>query len=117
MSIRKSITRRTALAFLWSRDRLARLFRRTKPYNVVRLDLHGALPEESGLSLTNLWRGGDLDFFSATSLLRWLREDNQVKAVVLSVSDLEAGWARLQSLRRSLLALRQAGKQVWVYVA
>ena len=117
MSIRKSIIRRTALAFLWSRNRLARLFGRIKHYNVVRLDLHGALPEESGLSLTNLWRSGDLDFFSATSLLRWLREDDQVKAVVLSVSDLEAGWARLQSLRRSLLVLRQAGKQVWAYVA
>ena len=117
MSIRKSIIRRTALAFLWGRDRFARLFGRTKTYNAVRLDLHGALPEESGLSLTNLLHRTDLDFFSATSLLRWLREDEQVKAVVLTISDLGAGWARLQSLRRSLLALRQAGKQVWVYLA
>lgn len=117
MSIRKSLTRRTALVFLWGKDRLARLFGRTKSYNVVRLDLHGTLPEESGFSLTNLWHRSNLDFFLATSLLRWFREDQQVKAVVLTVADLEAGWARLQSLRRSLLALRQAGKHVWVYVA
>jgi len=117
MPIRKSLTRRTVLAFLWGKDHLARLFGRTKPYNVVRLELSGALPEEAGLSLTNLWHRTSLDFFSATSLLRWLREDPQVKAVVLTIADLEVGWARLQSLRRSLLALRQAGKLVWVYVA
>jgi len=117
MSILRSLTRRTALTFLWGKDRLARLFGRTKSYNVVRFDLHGSLPEEAGLSLTNLWRHARFDFFSATSLLRWFREDEHVKAVVLTVADLEVGWARLQSLRRSLIALRQAGKQVWVYVA
>jgi protease-4 len=117
MSIRKSFTRRLALAFLWGKDRFARLFGRTKSYDVVRLDLHGALPEESGFSLANLWHRASLDFFSATSLLRWSREDQQVKAVVVTVADLDVGWARLQSLRRSLLALRRAGKRVWVYVA
>ena len=116
MSIPKFIARRTALAFLSGKDRLAHLLGRTKNYNVVRLDLHGGLPEESGLSLTNFWHRTDLDFFAATSLLRWLREDDHVKAVVLSISDLEAGWSRLQSLRRSLVTLRQAGKQVWVYL-
>lgn len=117
MSIRKLITRRTALAFLAGKDRLARLFGRTKEYNTVRLNLHGALPEESGLSLSTLLHGTDLDFFSATALLRWLREDERVKAVVVSIADIDAGWSRLQSLRRSLFALRQAGKQVWVYLA
>lgn len=116
MSVRRFLTRRTQLAFLSGRDYLARLFGRTKDYNVVRLNLHGGLPEESGLSLTTLWHRAELDFFSATSLLRWIREDEQVKAVVLSISDVEAGWSRLQSLRRSILALRQAGKQVWVYL-
>ncbi len=117
MSIRKSLTRRTALAFLAGKDRLARPFGRTKTYNTVRLDLHGALPEEAGLSLSALLHRTDLDFFSATALLRWLREDEQVKAVIVSIADIDAGWSRIQSLRRSLAAVRQAGKQVWVYLA
>jgi protease-4 len=117
MSIRKSVTRRTALAFLAGKDWLARLFGRTKEYNTVRLSLKGAFPEEAGFSLTSLLHKTDLDFFTALSLLRWLREDEQVKAVIVSIADIEAGWSRLQSLRRSLLALRQAGKQVWAYLA
>ena len=117
MSIPKRIIRRTALAFLQGKDRLARLFGRTKAYNTVCLNLHGGFPEEFGLSLSALFHRTDLDFFSATSLLRWLREDENVKAVVISIADVDVGWSRLQSLRRSLLALRQAGKQVWVYLA
>ena len=82
----------------------------------MRLNLHGGLPEESGFSLTNLWHRAELDFFSAASLLRWIREDDRVKAVVLSIADLEVGWSRLQSLRRSLVALRHAGKHVWAHL-
>src|SRR4029453_4686228 len=100
--------------FLWGRDQFARLFGRQKEYNTLKLDLHGALNEESAFSITSLWQGAGLDFFSCTSLLRWAREESHIRAVILTVADLDVGWARLQSLRRSLFALRQAGKQVWV---
>ncbi|HEV8713484.1 MAG TPA: signal peptide peptidase SppA [Candidatus Binatia bacterium] len=82
----------------------------------MQLDLSGALPEEPRSSLAALWRAPELDFLSLTSLLRWAREDDNLQAVFLTIADLDAGWARLQSVRRSLLALRQAGKQVWVYL-
>ncbi|MGE0821397.1 MAG: signal peptide peptidase SppA [Candidatus Binatia bacterium] len=88
-----------------------------KTYNVLSLDLHGDLPEEAGFSLSSLWHHAGLDFLTCTAVLRWAREDEHVKAVILNVTDLHVGWARIQGLRRSLLCLRQAGKQVWVYLS
>ncbi|MBI3301066.1 MAG: signal peptide peptidase SppA [Deltaproteobacteria bacterium] len=101
---------------LWGMDLLARACGRRGAYNTLRLDLSGSLPEEGVSSLAVLWRAPGMDFLTLTSLLRWAREDEHLKAVVVTLADLDAGWARLQGLRRSLLALRQAGKQVWVHL-
>ncbi|TMA61467.1 MAG: signal peptide peptidase SppA [Deltaproteobacteria bacterium] len=98
----------------WGINLLARAFEGT--YNTLRLDLSGSLPEEGPSLLATLWRAPGMDFLTLISLLRWAREDERIRAVVLTVADLDVGWARLQSLRRSLLALRQAGKHVWVYL-
>ena len=49
--------------------------------------------------------------------MRWAREDEQLSAVVLTIDHLDTGWARLQNLRRSIQALRHAGKYVLVYLA
>jgi protease IV len=104
-------------AFLWGSEVIARLCGRRGAYNTLHLDLSGSLPEEQGSSLAALWRRTpELDFLTLTSLLRWAREDKNLQAVLLTIADLEAGWARLQGVRRSLLALRQAGKQVWVHL-
>ena len=111
------ITRSALLVIFWGRDLLARLFGHQKEYNTLKLDLHGTLAEQSTFSVASLWHGTGLDFFSCTSLLRWAREDDHIRAVILTVADLDIGWSRLQSLRRSLFALRQAGKQVWVSLA
>jgi protease-4 len=100
----------------WGIDLLVRILRRHGKYNTLRLDLSGPLPEEGASSLAMLWRGSGLDFLTLTSLLRWVREDEHLRAVILTMADLDVGWARLQSLRRSLLGLRQAGKQVWVHL-
>jgi len=103
-------------AFFWGSEILARICGHRGAYNTLRLDLSGSLPEEPGSSLTALWRAPEIDFLTLTSLLRWAREDDSLRAVLFTVADLEAGWARLQSLRRSVFALHQAGKQVWVYL-
>jgi len=50
------------------------------------------------------------------ALLRWAREDARLRAVVITLSDLDVGWARLQELRRALVALRQAGKHVCLFL-
>lgn len=110
------LTRHTLRAIYWFLDLLAHLFRRRGTYNTLQLDLSGALPEGPGASVVSLWRSSGMDFLSLVSLLRWARADAQLRAVVLTIADLDVGWARLQELRRALAALRQAGKQVWVYV-
>jgi protease-4 len=74
------------------------------------------MSEGAKLSLTSLWQRSGFDFLTCTTLLRWAREDDRTQAVVLTIADLDIGWARLQSLRRSLLALRAAKKQVWVFL-
>lgn len=106
-----------ARSFLWGKERLARLCGRRPPYNALHLELSGALPEESTPSLTALWRTPDPDFLSVLSLLRWAREDARLRAVTITLVDLDAGWARLQELRRSFQALREAGKHVCVFLS
>lgn len=110
------LTRCVLRVVFWGIDLLARLWGRQRTYNTLLLDLSGSLPEEDSSSLASLWRAPGIDFLTLTSLLRWAREDEHLRAVVLTLADLDAGWARLQGLRRSLLALRQAGKQVWVHL-
>lgn len=95
---------------------MTRLLGRQPEYNTLRLSLHGSLPEGARLSLASLWQGRGFDFLTCATLLRWAREDEHIQAVVLTIADLDIGWARLQSLRRSLLALRAANKQVWVHL-
>ena len=113
----QGIARGSLRVFLWSADSFARITRRAPEYNTLRLDLTEAPPEEQDTSLRSLLHPQGPDLLSVLSLLRWAREDDQLQAVILSFSDFDIGWARLQSLRRSLLSLRQAGKQVWVYLA
>jgi len=112
----KRLTRSAFLAGLRGKDLVTRLFGRQPEYNALCLSLHGTLPEGARLSLASLWHGVGFDFLSCTTLLRWAREDDHIQAVVLTIVDLDIGWARLQSLRRSLLALRAAKKQVWVFL-
>jgi len=106
-----------ARSFFSGKERLARLFGRRPHYDTLQLELSGALPEEITPSLTAFWRMPDPDFLSVLSILRLAREDTRLRAVLISLVDLDAGWARIQELRRSLLGLRQAGKHVCVFLA
>jgi protease IV len=112
----KRLTRSVFLAALRGKDLVTRLLGRRREYNTLELSLRGAMPEGATLSLASLWQRSGFDFLTCITLLRWAREDDCVEAVVLTVADLDIGWARLQSLRRSLLALRSAKKQVWVFL-
>lgn len=117
LTLVQGVARGSLRVFLWSVDSLARITKRAPEYNTLRIELTEAPPEEQDASLRSLLYPQSPDLLSVLSLLRWAREDEQIQAVVLSFSELDIGWARLQSLRRSLLSLRQAGKQVWVYLA
>ena len=104
---------------LWTIDLFAHLTGRRRPYNTLELELTGALAEDDvlgALPLLPFRRATTPDLLTLTSLLRWAREDELLKAVILTIDDLDAGWARLQNLRRSIQSLRQAGKYVLVYL-
>ena len=109
----RSITR----CALWIIDLLARLTGRHRPYNTLQIELTGHIAEAGVLGFLPFRRPAAPDLFGLTTLLRWAREDEQLNAVVLVIDNLDTGWARLQNLRRSIQALRQAGKYVLVYLA
>ncbi len=109
----RSITR----CVLWTIDLLARLTGRHRPYNTLQIELTGHIAEAGVLGFLPFRRPVAPDLFALTTLLRWAREDEQLSAVVLIIDNLDTGWARLQNLRRSIQALRQAGKYVLVYLA
>ena len=113
----RSLIRPAVRGLLWATDRVAGLLGRRPAYNTLLLDISAAAAEEPPSALHGLLRPQPPDLLTLTSLLRWATEDDRLRAVVVSVSRLDMGWARLQSLRRSLLSLRQAGKQVWVHLA
>ena len=109
--------RRHVLAgFLAAGAVASRSLGRRRPYNVLRLELSGDLPEsDTELRLGDLGRRSRTpDLVTLLAGLRSAREDPELGLVLLDVHGLSAGWSRIQSLRRALLALRAAGKRVWV---
>lgn len=106
--------RRALLAMAAAAARL----RRRGPYPLLELQLAGELGEGVPSSPLRNYLGtpkGE-DYFSLLALLRWAAEDPDLHTVLISMDTIGAGWARLQGLRRGLLALRAAGKKVVVHL-
>ncbi len=113
------VRRALTVAWLATRAGLRRL-RRQRPYNVLRIELSGELAEgEPGGIRPSVFGGGGapMDLLTLIATLRTAREDPMLGLVLLDVHGLRAGWSRLQSLRRALLALRASGKRVWAYLS
>lgn len=115
-SLFHSLFRGVARVALWALDVLVRRLDRRHPYNTLRLEVGGTLAEDRGFGGLPFRRTAVLDLLELSALLRWAAEDEQVQAVVLLVEPLDAGWARVQHLRRSIQALRGAGKYVLAYL-
>jgi len=116
--VRRALVRGCLWVWLYGSELFARLCGRVQTYNVLWLEIEGEVREEGEvLPFSDFFRRVKDDLFSLTALLRWAREDERLKAVVVCLSDLRMGWARLQSLRRVLLALKGTGKKVWVHLA
>jgi len=78
--------------------------------------LQGEVEEQpADRPLLNPRRSGH-DFVDLITLLRWARQDPSLRGVFVHCSNLRAGWAQIQELRRCLVALREAGKKVWIYL-
>lgn len=113
----RRIRRLVAAAFIrCSEWVLARLGRR-KPYGVLTLELSGDLAEQgSEQRILGLLRRQTADYLDVVTLLRWARDDARLTGVLIRCDDLQASWARLQGLRRSIERLRGSGKTVWVHL-
>jgi protease IV len=106
-------------ALLAGRSAFASWSPRRRPYNVLRLELTGDVPElPPQFALRDLGRRRPTtDLVTLLATLRSAREDPELGLVLVDIHGLDAGWGTLQSLRRALLAVRAAGKPVWAYLS
>ena len=113
----RTIRRLFATGYIRTSEWLLARFGRRKPYGVLTFELSGDLAEEGGEQrFFGLLRRRASDYLDTVTLLRWARDDARLAGVVIRCDDLQASWARLQGLRRSLERLRAAGKTVWVHL-
>ena len=116
--MRGRLRRYGLLAYLNLSEALLRSLGRRPPYGVLTLDIAGDLPEEPvEYRLFGIAQQTREDYFDMLALLRWAREDPQLRGVLVRCASLRTGWAKVQELHRSLTALRDAGKTVWVCLA
>src|SRR6202158_95798 len=110
--------RRYAALTYWSASEAAVRGRgRRPPYAILKLDLSGELSEEPAeYRLLGLPQRARDDYFNLLAILRWAREGQELRGVFVRCGHLRAGWAKVQEIRRSLAALRAAGKTVWIYL-
>jgi protease-4 len=112
-----ALRRWALLIVLRGGEAIARFTGRRKPYGILKLELSGDLPEEeSEQRFFGLLRRPADDYASLVAMLRWARDDPRLRAVLIGCEHVNASWARLQGLRRSIERLRQAGKRVWVHL-
>ncbi|MGH8070783.1 MAG: signal peptide peptidase SppA, partial [Candidatus Entotheonellia bacterium] len=88
----------------------------------VLIDIAGRLPEQR--ARPHGWRGWlqrrirppqeSLEVWRER--LQWLADDPRIKGVIVTIGDLQAGLAALESLRRSLLAFRTSGKRLIAFL-
>src|SRR3990167_1695983 len=100
--MRSQLRRYGLLAYLNLSEALLRSLRRRPPYGVLTLDIAGDLPEEPvEYRLVGLAQRSREDYFDLLALLRWAREDAQLRGVLIRCGTLRSGWAKVQELRRS----------------
>jgi protease-4 len=110
--------RAASLAYWAISEAVLRLLGRRKPYGVLVLRLKGEIEEQLAESpLFASRRSGGHDFVDLITLLRLARQDAALRGVFVHCSNLHAGWAQIQELRRALIALREAGKKVWFFLS
>lgn len=103
--------------FLLASQFARRVSGRLPAYGVLKLTVAGDLPElETEPRLFSFLRRGTEDYCGLLSVLRWARHDPALLGVLIQLEDLRVGWGRAEGLRRALIALRAAGKRVWVYL-
>ena len=80
------------------------------------LEVDGALLEEPSSSLSDLFEAPSPSVHGLVSSIDRAAHDPRVKALLLHVGTLQAGWARVQELRDALVRFRDSGKPSWAYI-
>ena len=82
-------------------------------------DLEGPISEsgrsEEGLLDFSMEASRPLTMLDLTRSLEMAKDDEEVKAVVIDADGAEVDFSQVQEIRKQLLALREAGKDVWLY--
>jgi protease-4 len=113
----RTVRRLIAVGFISVSEWILARFGRRKPYGVLTIELAGDIAEDAtDQRLFGFLRRQTSDYLTLVTLLRWARDDGNLVGVLIRCDDLDANWARLQGLRRSLERLRAAGKRVWVHL-
>ncbi len=110
----KAVRRRLWLGALSVYDWVLARFGRAPDYAILTLEIAGELAEDGQDGAMLPWlRRAPTDYLSLIGMLRWARDDSRLRAVLIHCGPIDASWARIQGLRRSIQALRAAGKRVW----
>ncbi len=105
------------LAWSYASEALLYALGRRPAYGILKLELSGEISEEPAeYRLFEMLPTRRDDYFNLMALLRWAREDANLAGLLIRCDNLRIGWAKVQELRDSITALRQAGKRVWVYL-
>ena len=88
------------------------LFGRKRPFAFLRITLRGELAETAPAGFWSTVH--PRTFAELVIALNWARNDERIRAVFVHCEQAVLGWAQTQELHRSLMALRQAGKRVYV---
>jgi len=94
---------------------LLKALRRRAHWVTVRLD--GAVAERPARRRFPFRRSRSPTVASLAELAERAREDRALAGVILEIDQLQAGWARLESLRGAVRALRDAGKRVVAHLS
>lgn len=92
---------------------------RLRGYSVLRLRVHGHLPDRSGpLSLLRAWSGEARGpaLLEVLLALDRARNDARIRAILIELGPLHVGLARAEEVRRALSRARDSGKRVIVYL-
>lgn len=76
--------------------------------------LEGALPE--GAQLPGLFGEIHETFESTQNRIEKAAYDNRVQGLILHIKDPKLGWGKLNSMRRTITKVRNAGKKVYAYL-
>lgn len=86
--------------------------------SVLVLNLEGSVPERSPVDVPIPFLGQQAGptVVESWQLLRKGAQDPRIKALVVSPSGLNVGWAKLEELRAQILEFKKSGKPVYAYL-